>query len=205
MSDDMISTIAEQSDHIAILESALEKIATEDDGLPTYTPQAMVEIAKRALLSRTLATPQAPVAHVEGDGRDLAHQLADIARSLLSRPPELRGPFAVDEESLRRVAALPPRSSKPKVDVRQVASTPPPPANAGEREGWRSIPVTDETVEYVSRYGGRCRDCADNFGTCPGTNLPCVPAEANKAIRHVLNAINYGFEHGFLPIPAKEG
>lgn len=79
-------------------------------------------------------------------------------------------------------------------------SIPPPPANAGEREGWRSIPATDETVEYVSRYGGRCRDCADNFGTCPGTNLPCVPADAHKAIRHVLNAINYGFEHGFLPI-----
>ena len=31
------------------MRNALQKIATEDDGIPTYTPQAMVEIAKRAL------------------------------------------------------------------------------------------------------------------------------------------------------------
>lgn len=37
---------------VAVLVGALQKISTEDDGLPTYTPQAMVEIAKRALATR---------------------------------------------------------------------------------------------------------------------------------------------------------
>lgn len=44
--DDVIQPLRER---IAALDAALEKIATEDDGLPTYTPQAMVVIAKRAL------------------------------------------------------------------------------------------------------------------------------------------------------------
>ena len=56
--------------------------------------------------------------------------------------------------------------------------------------------VTDEVVEYVSRYGGRCRDCADENGVCPSSGLPC--ADPTKAIRHVLNAYHYGIKHGFI-------
>jgi hypothetical protein len=75
----------------------------------------------------------------------------------------------------------------------------------GEAEGWRDIPVTDETLDYVSKYGGRCRDCADNFGVCPG-GLPCNYEERRAAIRRVLRAINYGMAHGYLPAaPTLEG
>lgn len=59
-----------------------------------------------------------------------------------------------------------------------------------------TVPVTDEVVAYIARFGGKCRDCADNNGTCPSTGLSC--ASYNKAIRHVLGAYNYGVEHGFL-------
>lgn len=62
---------------------------------------------------------------------------------------------------------------------------------------WRDIPVTDETLDYVSKYGGRCRDCADYFGVCPG-GLPCNYEARRAAIRHVLRAINYGMTHGYL-------
>ncbi len=60
-------------------------------------------------------------------------------------------------------------------------------------------------VDYVMQYGGRCRDCADNFGTCPMTNLPCGPDEARDAIQRILKAIDYGREHGYLPaaLPAQ--
>lgn len=61
------------------------------------------------------------------------------------------------------------------------------------------IPVTDENLRYVSRYGGFCRDCADENGTCPVKGLPCDFTESKKAIRRVLEAINYGIEHDFLP------
>lgn len=68
--------------------------------------------------------------------------------------------------------------------------------------GWREIPVNDETISYVMRYGGRCRDCADAMGVCPTSGLPCDPHEARAAIRHVLRAVNYGFGEGFLSFPA---
>lgn len=60
----------------------------------------------------------------------------------------------------------------------------------------KAIPITKEVVSYIARYGGRCRDCADNNGVCPNSGLPC--GEADKAIRHVLRAYNYGVENGFL-------
>jgi hypothetical protein len=59
------------------------------------------------------------------------------------------------------------------------------------------IKVTNELVHYISRYGGRCRDCADEDGVCPTSGLPCEGAA--KAIHHVLNALNYGVSNGFLP------
>lgn len=54
------------------------------------------------------------------------------------------------------------------------------------------------TVSYIARYGGMCRDCADEGGICPSSGLPC--ANSRKAIEHVLNALKYGIEHKFLPV-----
>lgn len=53
-----------------------------------------------------------------------------------------------------------------------------------------------ETLDYVIRYGGRCRDCADHFGICPNSGLPC--AESGKAIKWVIDAINYGTGMGYI-------
>ena len=55
----------------------------------------------------------------------------------------------------------------------------------------------DNIVSYIARYGGQCRDCADENGVCPNSGLPCAGAE--KAIRHVLKALDYGIKHGYLP------
>lgn len=56
--------------------------------------------------------------------------------------------------------------------------------------------VSQEIVDYVIRYGGRCRECADEKGVCPGSGLPC--ADPEKAIRHVLRAYKYGMANGFI-------
>lgn len=53
-----------------------------------------------------------------------------------------------------------------------------------------------ETIDYVARFGARCRDCADCNGVCPGSGLPC--GEGRKAIKWVVDAINYGVANGFL-------
>jgi hypothetical protein len=50
-------------------------------------------------------------------------------------------------------------------------------------------------VSCILRYGGRCRGCADNFGICEGSALPCDPAEARRAILHVLRAKDYYDQH----------
>lgn len=70
---------------------------------------------------------------------------------------------------------------------------------ASKAEGWRPISATPEVVSYVARYGGMCRACADEDGFCPSTGLPCE--DVDKAISHVISALNYGFEHGYLPAP----
>jgi len=70
------------------------------------------------------------------------------------------------------------------------------------------VRATDEVVGYVMRYGGMCRDCADENGICPRAGLPCESAPARKAVRHVIEAVNYGLRHGYLsraanaPMPA---
>lgn len=61
-----------------------------------------------------------------------------------------------------------------------------------------SIEQAREAREYVGRYGGRCRDCADHDGICPTNGLPCNVEDRNKAIDHVIKALNYGIQHGFL-------
>lgn len=60
------------------------------------------------------------------------------------------------------------------------------------------IPSDDETVRYVSRFGGFCRDCADEDGICRHKGLPCEKALNDLAIRHVIAALNYGLKHGYI-------
>lgn len=48
---------------------------------------------------------------------------------------------------------------------------------------------------YIARYGGICRDCADNAGICPHKGLPCADDEG---VRHVLSAIGYGLAYGYI-------
>ena len=53
-------------------------------------------------------------------------------------------------------------------------------------------------IDYIDRYGGFCRDCADEDGVCPSSGLPC--GGSKKAIRHVLTALAYGVNHGYIPV-----
>lgn len=75
-------------------------------------------------------------------------------------------------------------------------ATPQPPES-----GWRTIPDTDDVVRYVSRWGGSCRDCADNDDICPRDGLPCGIGARHVAIRNVIKALNYGYSHGYLSPP----
>jgi len=81
-----------------------------------------------------------------------------------------------------------------------------PTAPAGD--GLGVLPITDEWLDYIGRWGGRCRECADHDGLCP-KGLPCGREEAHAAIRHVLEAVNYGIAHGYLALapdrPARDG
>lgn len=73
-------------------------------------------------------------------------------------------------------------------------------------QGWRELPNDEATHDYVLQYGGRCRDCADNFGVCESRGMPCDPKAARKAVRRVIGALNYGHRNGFLPAaPQQEG
>lgn len=66
--------------------------------------------------------------------------------------------------------------------------------------GWQE-PERD-IVGYVARWGGNCRDCADENGVCPNSGLPC--GGARKAIEHVINALQYGVLHGYVSNPLTE-
>lgn len=57
-----------------------------------------------------------------------------------------------------------------------------------------------EVVDYISRFGSRCRGCADEDGVCQSSGLPC--ADQRKAIKHVLYALEYGVKHNFITIRA---
>lgn len=61
------------------------------------------------------------------------------------------------------------------------------------------VKFTAAHVSYIDRYGGRCRDCADEGGVCPNRGLPC--ADSTKAIRFVLDALAYGINHGYINVP----
>lgn len=56
--------------------------------------------------------------------------------------------------------------------------------------------LTDPRIAYIARWGGNCRDCADENGVCPRSGLPC--ADSERAIKHVLSALDYGAKHGYL-------
>lgn len=56
-----------------------------------------------------------------------------------------------------------------------------------------------DVVGYVARWGGDCRDCADENGVCPNSGLPC--GGARKAIEHVIKALQYGVQHGYIANP----
>lgn len=60
------------------------------------------------------------------------------------------------------------------------------------------VPMLD-VVGYVERWGGACRDCADESGVCPGTGLPC--GGQRKAIEYVIRALQYGVKHGYITDP----
>lgn len=57
------------------------------------------------------------------------------------------------------------------------------------------IPHSDILIDRIIGYGGRCRECADNDGTCEGSGLPCDVPDARRAIRHVLDAKSYYDQH----------
>lgn len=61
--------------------------------------------------------------------------------------------------------------------------------------------MTSELINYVGRYGGFCRDCADNLGTCPLSGMPCDPKQQTAVIKHTIEALKYGIEHGFIESP----
>lgn len=58
---------------------------------------------------------------------------------------------------------------------------------------------TDEIIGYVSRYGGMCRDCADENGVCPHSGAPCDSGQRRAVIAGTIAALQYGIEYGFIP------
>lgn len=60
--------------------------------------------------------------------------------------------------------------------------------------------MTSELIDYVGRYGGNCRDCADNDGVCD-RGTPCDPKVFRAAIEHTIKALEYGIKHGFIENP----
>lgn len=58
-----------------------------------------------------------------------------------------------------------------------------------------------EPIDYAMRFGGRCRDCADEDGTCPTTGVPCDPAVTRAVAKRCLEAWAYGIKHGFMENP----
>ncbi len=66
------------------------------------------------------------------------------------------------------------------------------------------IPTDLETIMYVSKFGGFCRDCADESGICPHKGLPCDVKLSNLAIFHVIRAVNYGMKHKYIKVNTEE-
>lgn len=59
------------------------------------------------------------------------------------------------------------------------------------------VKFTEQHIQYIERYNGRCRDCADENGVCPSSGLPCE--NSKKAVKSVLDALSYGVNNNYLP------
>lgn len=57
---------------------------------------------------------------------------------------------------------------------------------------------TFSPVDFVMQYGGRCRDCADHDGVCPGDFMPCHNGTKRSAVAWVIGALEYGRKHGYI-------
>lgn len=64
--------------------------------------------------------------------------------------------------------------------------------------------VIKEMAGYALQYGGKCRDCADMSGVCH-SGIPCSSDVRKAFATHVIKAITYGFERGFLKNPYEDG
>ncbi len=102
-----------------------------------------------------------------------AAELERLRAALAAQPAEPPGDFwkMTDKEACSMLAAAAQPPAQPAADV----------------------------VSYVARWGGNCRDCADENGVCPNSGLPC--GGARKAIEHVLAALQYGVQHGYITDP----
>jgi hypothetical protein len=63
------------------------------------------------------------------------------------------------------------------------------------------VQTFNQIIDYVMRYGGRCRDCADEDGICPTNGTPCEPKVKRAVIEHTLKSLEYGLSHGFIENP----
>ena len=143
-------------------------------------------VAPAAAKIRALPLPSTP-----DDGRaepvernEIEHRLAMSMNDTLCEMIDNK------EEMITTVITSKVIASKPFQQAIDKLASHPSPASDG------AIRVTDEVVDYIARYGGACRDCADENGICPHSGLPC--ADRGKAIRHVLTALNYGVANGFI-------
>lgn len=85
------------------------------------------------------------------------------------------------------------------IDADRASRAAPQPATADAVD---ALPDEKTCVDYVLQYGGRRRDCADENGVCPGSGLPCEGAR--KAVTHVVQALRYGLQHGYLRAAQRE-
>lgn len=63
-------------------------------------------------------------------------------------------------------------------------------------EPGEAVSDLEDVVDWVARYGGDCRDCADENGKCPNDGLPCD--DRGKPIRFVVEALRYGIANGYV-------
>ncbi|SMC41193.1 hypothetical protein SAMN06297251_10289 [Fulvimarina manganoxydans] len=67
---------------------------------------------------------------------------------------------------------------------------------AEKAEPGEAVSDLEDVVDWVARYGGDCRDCADENGKCPNDGLPCD--DRGKPIRFVVEALRYGIANGYV-------
>lgn len=58
-----------------------------------------------------------------------------------------------------------------------------------------------ELERYVLKFGGMCRDCADENGTCPHSGIPCDSDIRLKMVRSTIKALIYGIAQGYIANP----